>query len=220
MKGKISPSMMCADITKTKEIIETLEKTKIEYLHIDIMDGCFVPNYMLGTDYIKRLRKITSIPMDIHLMIENPEEKIDWFDIQPDDIVSVHVESTRHLQKALTAIKKKGAKAFAALNPATPLNVLDYVTEDVDGILIMTVNPGFAGQKMVPSSLKKITDIRNYFELRNRPDILLEVDGNVTYENAVKMRQAGANVYVVGTSSIFNPNDSLEEGINYLRSLI
>lgn len=220
MISKISPSMMCADITKIKETIESFEKNKIDYLHIDIMDGLFVPNFMLGTDYIKRLRKITTIPMDIHLMIDKPEDKLDWFEIKENDIVSVHAESTVHLQKALKGIRDKGAKAFVALNPATPINTLEYVTDDMDGVLVMTVNPGFAGQKMIPATLNKITDIRNYLNSNKLSMAEIEVDGNVSYENAVKMKNAGADIFVVGSSSIFNSSETLDEGILHLRNLI
>lgn len=217
MKDKISPSMMCADICCLKDTIDVFEKCGIEYLHIDIMDGHFVPNFTLGTDYCKSLRKITDIPLDIHLMIEKPEEKFSWFDFGSGDIVSVHAESTAHLQKALAQIKNIGAKAFVALNPSTPLNVLEYVLDDIDGVVIMAVNPGFAGQKMIPSSLDKIAELRSYLDSEGYSNIEIEVDGNVSFENAVKMKQAGANIFVAGTSSVFSKDLSLEDGIRILR---
>ena len=217
MKLKISPSMMCADIGNLNETLKTFEKCGIDYLHIDIMDGHFVPNFTLGTDYCKKIKKLTDIPLDIHLMIEKPEEKLCWFDFGEGDIVSVHPESTAHFQKALAEIKKRGAKAFAALNPATPLNVLDYVLDDLDGVMIMAVNPGFAGQKMVPSSIEKIKNLRAYLNEKGRADIEIEVDGNVSFENSVKMRTAGADILVAGTSSIFNSDFSFEEGIEKFR---
>lgn len=217
MKDKISPSMMCADITALKETLAEFEKCNIEYLHIDIMDGHFVPNFTLGTDYCKSLKKNTNIPLDIHLMIERPEDKLQWFDFGNNDIVSVHAESTAHLQKALAQIKNKGARAFVAINPSTPINVLDYVLDDIDGVMIMAVNPGFAGQKMVPSCLSKITDLRNYLDSKGYNDVEIEVDGNVSFENAVKMKKAGANIFVAGTSSVFNSSFSLEDGVAMLR---
>ncbi len=212
--------MMCADILTLVDTLKTFEKNNIEYLHIDIMDGHFVPNFTLGTDYCKALKKITKIPLDIHLMINEPESKLDWFEFGEGDIVSVHAESTAHLQKALAAIKRRGAKAYVALNPATPLSVLDYILDDIDGVLVMAVNPGFAGQKMIPSALEKISEIKKLFAEKGLSDKKIEVDGNVSFENAVKMRDAGADIFVAGTSSIFSKNFTLDEGISEFRKVI
>lgn len=220
MEMKISPSMMCADILNLKDTLTQFEKSKIEYLHIDIMDGHFVPNFTLGTDYCKSLKKLTDIPLDIHLMINNPELKLEWFDFGKNDIVSVHFESTNHLQKALAFIKSKGAKAFVALNPATPVCVLDEITDDIDGVLVMAVNPGFAGQKMVPSSLEKIRKVRDLLDSKCYFEKEIEVDGNVSFENSVKMKNAGANIFVAGTSSVFNPDFLLADGIEKMRNLL
>ena len=156
LKQQISPSMMCADYRGFTELLKTFEDTGIEYLHIDIMDGVFVKNFTLGTDYCERLRALTNIPLDIHLMITEPEWKIDWFKPRAGEYVSVHAESTNHLQRTLAAIRKYDAKPMVALNPATPLSVLDYVLDDIDAVLIMTVNPGFAGQKLIPQTLKRL----------------------------------------------------------------
>lgn len=220
MKSKISPSMMCADIMNMKPVLDTFKKTGIEYLHIDIMDGQFVPNFTLGTDYCKILKKNTTIPLDIHMMLENPETKIDWFPVGEGDFVSVHVESTRHLQRVLSLIRAKGAKPMVAINPATPISAIEHVLDDIDGVLIMTVNPGFAGQKLVPATLKKITSLRNYLDEKGYENVEIEVDGNVSFENAKKMRAAGADIFVAGTSSVFTDKFSLEEGIDKLREVI
>ena len=220
MKSKISPSMMCADIMNMKPVLETFEKNGIEYLHIDIMDGQFVPNFTLGTDYCKLLKKNSSIPLDIHLMVENPQDKIDWFPIGEGDYVSVHVESTKHLQRVLALIKSKGAKPMVAINPATPLSAIEHVLDDIDGVLVMTVNPGFAGQKLVPATLKKITSLREYLDVNGYSQVEIEVDGNVSFENAKKMRAAGADIFVAGTSSVFTDKFPLEEGIAQLREVI
>ena len=219
-RAAISPSMMCADITQTGHFLQIMQEEGIEYLHIDVMDGRFVPNFTLGTDYCKMLRAHTDIPLDIHLMVEDPEEKLGWFDIAEGDIVSVHAESTRHLQKALSCVAASGGIPFVALNPATPLTALDYVLDDIGGVLVMTVNPGFAGQKMVPACLDKIRDVREYLDARDRQDALIEVDGNVSFENAVKMRRAGADILVAGTSSIFHKDYTLAEGIRKLREVV
>ena len=214
----ISPSMMCADLACLPETLAVFADTGIEYLHIDVMDGHFVSNLCLGTDFCRQMRRMSSIPLDLHLMITEPEKKLDWFDIQPHDFVAVHAEATDHLQRALAAIRDRGAKAMAALNPATPLSVLDYVTHDLDGVLIMTVNPGFAGQKLIPQMLEKITRARKMLDDAGRADVRIEVDGNVSFENAVKMRKAGADIFVCGTSSIFSKQTTIEAAVARLRA--
>lgn len=220
MAGKITPSMMCAPLDKIGYYVKAFEENQVEYLHIDVMDGQFVPNLMLGTAYISSLRKITSIPLDIHLMIENPESKLDWFDIQPGEYVSVHYESTPHVQRALQTIKNKGGKTMVALNPGTPIEVLRYLLPDLDGVLIMTVNPGFAGQKLIPQGLDKIRDTRKFLDEMGYPQIEIEVDGNVSWENIPKMAAAGTDLYVAGTSSLFNDKVPVEESVKRFRSLL
>jgi len=212
--------MMCASLTDLKSTLRNFEKNGVEYLHIDVMDGLFVPNFTLGTDYVKNLRKLSPIPLDIHLMVEKPEDKLDWFDLQPGEYVSVHYESTSHAQRALARIRDKGALPMLALNPATPLCVLDYLTCDLGAVLVMTVNPGFAGQKMVPSALRKISDLRSRLDAIGREDIEIEADGNVSFENAAKMRQAGCGIFVAGTSSIFTDKTDLDTAIARFREVI
>lgn len=220
MTGKISASMMCAGLTNIENVLKCFEKNGIEYLHIDIMDGSFVPNYTLGTDYVKNLRKISPIPLDIHLMIERPEDKLDWFDIQPGEYVSIHYESTCHVHRAIAKIKEKGAKPMLALNPATPVSVIDYLTDDLSGILVMTVNPGFSGQKMIPQTLGKISDIQIRLNELGREEIEIEADGNVSFGNAGKMRLAGTEIFVAGTSSIFTDKTDLDAAIKKFREVI
>ena len=156
MTGKLSPSMMCADFAQLPQTICEFEKGGVEYLHIDIMDGEFVSNFTLGTDFCTGLRQMTRIPLDIHLMINRPDLKISWFKVQPGEFVSVHWESTPHIQRTLAMIREAGGKPMLALNPATPVEVLDYVVGDIDGVLLMTVNPGFAGQKLIPAMLERM----------------------------------------------------------------
>lgn len=203
MGGKISPSIMCADFKHLEDNIKMLEAAKVEYLHFDIMDGSFVPNFTLGPDLMRSVREITSIPFDIHLMVQHPENHLELFDIRPGDIVSIHQESTIHLQRTLQKIKDLGARAAVALNPATPIYCIEDVLDDIGIVLIMTVNPGFARQKLVPATLKKIAHMKKYLEDNGYGHILIEVDGNVSYENAKKMREAGADIFVAGTSSLF-----------------
>lgn len=220
MTAKISPSLMCADMLRLGDALKIFEANNIDYVHIDIMDGHFVPNFTLGTDFCAEVKKNCKIPLDIHLMVERPEEKLEWFPFGEGDIVSVHTESTPHLQKALAAIKARGAKAFAALNPSTGPNALDYVFGDLDGVVVMTVNPGFAGQKMIPSALNKISDLKEYLYIRGRRDVLIEADGNVSFENAEKMKAAGADIFVAGTSSVFAKNMLLSDGIAKMREVL
>ena len=212
--------MMCADYRGFSELLKTFKDTGIEYLHIDVMDGVFVKNFTLGTDYCERLRDMTDIPLDIHLMITEPEYKIDWFKPRAGEYVSVHAESTNHLQRALAAIRSYGAKPMVALNPATPLSILDYVLDDIDAVLLMTVNPGFAGQKLIPQTLGKIADCRRYLDERGYGSVEIEVDGNVSFENAKKMHDAGANIFVAGTSSVFRSGEGIHANIAKLRDMI
>ena len=219
-QGLIAPSMMCVDFSEMTSVIEAFEKNGIGYLHIDIMDGEFVPNYTLGTDFCRRLRTMTRIPLDLHLMITRPDNKLDWFQIQPGEYVSVHWESTPHIPRVLARIRELGGKPMLALNPATPLSVLDYVLEDIDGVLLMTVNPGFAGQKLIPSTLDKIARLRRMLDERGYENVEIEVDGNVSFENAAKMSRAGANIFVAGTSSIYSKNGNVKENAEKLRAVL
>lgn len=203
MPGKISPSMMCAPLHELSTYLSKFEQADIEYLHMDVMDGRFVPNFMLGTDFIKQVRKLSRIPLDIHLMIEKPEEKLDWFDIQAGEYVSFHIEATDHAQRLCESIRKKGAKAMLALNPSTALCTLEDLLPDLDAVLIMTVNPGFAGQKLIPQTLDKIARLKEWLDKKSYPNIEIEVDGNTSQENAKKMRAAGADIFVAGTAGLF-----------------
>ena len=214
MKLQISPSIMCADFFSLGECIKAFEESGIEYIHVDIMDGEFVPNFTLGTDFVKKLKATTSIPLDIHFMINDPEKKLDWFEFGEGDLVAVHYESTAHLHKAVAAIRARGAKAMV------PINVLESIVDDIDAVLVMTVNPGFAGQKLVPSTLKKISRLRDWLDKNGYNEVEIEVDGNVSFENATLMSKAGANIFVAGTSSVFAKGLTLQEGTKKLREAV
>ncbi|MBR1821154.1 MAG: ribulose-phosphate 3-epimerase [Clostridia bacterium] len=209
MAGKISASMMCADLVHLNETIKIFEEEKIEYLHIDVMDGEFVPNFGLGVDYIRALRDLTDIPLDLHLMILNPEYKLQWMGIQKTDIVSIHYESTYQVQRALDWLLPFGCKRFLAINPATPIYAIEEVLDYIDGINLLMVNPGFAGQKIVPSTIKKAEKLAMLLDNNNKRNITIEVDGNITPENGKRLSDIGANVFVCGSSSIFR-GDVLE----------
>ena len=220
-KGYVSPSLMCVDLMNVQRDIEILDKVGVDYYHVDMMDNHFVPNITLSTDFIKALKKITKTPLDIHMMIENPEQTISNLGCcDENDIVCIHYESTLHPQKVLTSLRNMGIKAGIAINPATPVCVLDDLLPDVDMVLCMTVNPGFAGQKLIPATLKKITRIRQLLDENGYQNTLIEVDGNVSFENAIKMYDAGADIYVAGTSSVFAKTGTLEENIKKMRQII
>ena len=212
--------MMCADIFALGETLKTFEKNGISYLHIDIMDGEFVPNFTLGTDYCRLMKKATSIPLDIHLMINDPEKKLSWFDFGEGDMVSVHFESTKHPYLALQMIRQRGAKAFLAINPGTAASVILPMLSVMDGVLVMTVNPGFAGQKLAESTLAKISEVRALAEAAGKTDLLIETDGNVSFENAIRMSRAGADIFVAGTSAVFRKDMTLEEGLKKLQECV
>ncbi|WP_217592264.1 ribulose-phosphate 3-epimerase [Cohnella sp. GbtcB17] len=220
MGGKIAPSLMCADFLHLEQTLSALDRAGVDYLHIDIMDGAFVPNFTLGPDFVHAVRQATRIPLDFHLMVDHPERHLHLFPVQEGDIVSVHQESTPHLQRTLQQIKSLGARASVALNPATSVLSIEDVLDDVDLILVMTVNPGFAGQKLVPATLQKISRLKKYLEERDCGHIEIEVDGNVSMENAKKMRQAGADIFVAGTSSVFKPGADLVALTQALREAV
>ena len=219
LKAKLSPSMMCADPFSLARTLEEFERDNVEYLHIDVMDGVFVPNFTLGTDYCKKLKARTAIPLDLHLMVEEPGRLLDSFAFGEGDYVSVHFETAKHLQRVLQAVRDRGAKPLLALNPGTPVEFAAEVLDDVDGLLLMTVNPGFAGQKMVPHSLAKIAHARAWLNGNGRTDAEIEVDGNVSLKNAVLMKEAGANIFVAGTSGVFLGGDLAANVENFRKTV-
>lgn len=217
-RGEISASMMCSELIDLKETIKIFEEEGIEHLHIDMMDGSFVPNFGLGVDYIRGLRKLTHIPLDLHLMIKDPEYKLQWIGIKETDIVSIHYESSFQVQRVLDWLVPFGCKRFLAINPATPIYALEEVLDYIDGINLLMVNPGFAGQKIVPSTMKKAQKVVDLLRQKGREDIIIEVDGNITTENAQKLRRIGASIFVAGTSAIFKGNiNKYRENIKNLR---
>ena len=202
-KSEISASLMCSDLVDLKDTIRIFEEEGIERLHIDMMDGTFVPNFGLGVDYVRGIRKLTKIPLDLHLMIKDPEYKFSWIGILPTDIVSIHYESTFQVQRALDYLQPFGCKRFLAINPATPVSALEEVLDYIDGINLLMVNPGFAGQKIVPSTLRKAQKVVDLLKREGHEDIIIEVDGNITPENGKILREIGASMFVAGTSAIF-----------------
>ena len=213
--NRLCPSMMCVRPSDTAGMCRVFEENGITALHVDIMDGSFVPNFTLGTDYCRYLHEISTLPLDIHMMVDRPEDKLDWFPIKDGEYVSIHTESTNHLGRAVERVRAKGGIPLAAINPATPVSVLNDILPALGGVLIMTVNPGFAGQKLCEYTLGKIS------ALREMTDLPIEVDGNVSAENLVRMKNAGADMFVVGTSGFLRGEigEKLREDIKRFENL-
>lgn len=202
---KLAPSILSADFANLERDIKMVEQAGAELLHIDVMDGHFVPNITIGAPVVKSLRKVSNLVLDVHLMISQPENYIKDFADAGADIITVHAEAATHLHRLIQMIKKEGCMAAVALNPATPLSVLDYVLEDLDMVLIMSVNPGFGGQKFIPSALDKIKTLRSMINEKNL-NIDIQVDGGIGLDNIAEVVSCGANVLVAG-SAIFNTPD-------------
>lgn len=203
MKKLLSASLMCADLTNLFASVKELEKAGIDYLHIDIMDGSFVPNITLGFDLVNAIKKVTDIPLDIHMMVNEPSKFIDRMNLSENDILCIHYESEIHIHRTLEMIKKKGCKAGLAINPQTPVENIKHLTDYIDMLLVMTVSPGFAGQKIFMGAEKKVKEARKLLEEWNCPDTLIEVDGNISLPNGRKLSQCGADIFVLGTSALF-----------------
>lgn len=193
----LSPSILAADFANLQREIETVQRGGAKYIHVDVMDGQFVPNITLGAPIAKSLRKHITGIMDVHLMIEEPDRYLEDFAAAGADYVTVHLEATKHVHRSIQRIHDLGMKAGVALNPGTPVSLLEPIIEDVDLVLIMSVNPGFGGQKFIPYTLEKLKQVR---EMTKGRDILIEVDGGVTLQNVESIIEAGANLLVAGSS--------------------
>jgi ribulose-phosphate 3-epimerase len=214
---KIAPSILSADFSKLSQEIKEVEKAGADYLHIDVMDGQFVPNITVGPLIVRACRKVTRLPLDVHLMIEEPDRFIEEFAREGSDIITVHQEACTHLHRTITLIKELGKKAGVSLNPATSLSTLDEILPEVDLVLVMTVNPGFGGQKFIKSVLPKIAQLRKTLD-ENRLTAELEVDGGVNVDNIADIAKAGGQVFVAG-NAVFKSED-YRKTISELRKAI
>jgi ribulose-phosphate 3-epimerase len=205
---KIAPSILSADFTKLGEEIKAVEAAGADYIHIDVMDGHFVPNITIGPMIVEAARRATKIPLDVHLMISNPDQYIEEFRKAGADIITVHAEAVNHLHRSIQLIRKSGAKTGASLNPATPLDVLEYVLDDLDMVLLMTVNPGFGGQDFIKEVLPKIKRLKEMIKARGL-NTEIEVDGGINADTIGLVSSAGADIFVAG-SAVFKSRDYAE----------
>ena len=215
---KISASLDCANYLDLLSDIRKLEKGGVNMLHLDIMDGHFVPNYALGTNLLRKLRPQTKLLFDVHFMTSNPEVSIPIFADLGADIITFHVETTSRLHQMVSSIKNLGKKVGLALNPSTPPDILEYILPYIDMVLVMTVDPGFVGQKFVPEVVKKVQIIKNLIE-SHQLNIDIAVDGGIGKTTVPLLKKAGANVFIAGTSSIFSGKEEIEAASRKFREL-
>jgi len=215
---KIAPSLLSADFSNLERDIKMVESAGAHLLHIDVMDGHFVPNITIGPPVVKAIKRVSSIPLDVHLMIKNPGDYTDAFIDAGADYLSVHVEAATHLHRILQKIKDRGIKAGVSLNPHTPLSSIEEVLGNLDLILIMTVNPGFGGQQFIPNSLDKLRRLNILLKEKNAEHIEVEVDGGIKLDNIGEVSDAGADIFVSG-SGIFKVNDPVVEIKKMMKAL-
>lgn len=218
-KIQISPSMMCADFLHLEEELRGFEQNAVDWLHIDVMDGHYVPNFTLGIDYCQALAKATRIPFDVHLMVERPEAHIEPFAHLPGARLTFHPETVRQPMRLIERIRELGASPGLALDPSHTVEQFRHLIPTVDQVLVMTVNPGYAGQKLLPHCLTKIAELRAWLTQEGLPTEI-EVDGNVSWQNIPKMAEAGADILVVGTSSLFEKHRPRSESFADLHALL
>ncbi len=213
---KISPSILSADFGRLAEEVRAVEEAGADYIHIDVMDGRFVPNITIGVPVVAAIRRFTDLPLDVHLMIETPERQIKQFADAGADIITVHIEACPHIHHTVQAIKGLGVKAGVALNPGTPINTLKEVLSTLDLVLVMTVNPGFGGQTFIEAMLDKVAGLRAELD-KNGLATELEVDGGINAEIAPRVVRAGATVLVAG-AAVFHPGETVKEALGKIRA--
>lgn len=218
---KIAASLICGDPLNLKNEIIQLDNSATDLIHFDVMDGLFVPRYGLYPEILTHLKAVTNIPVDVHMMVSNPEDYIDDFYKAGADYYNVHVESTNHLHRIIKKVRDTGMKPGVALNPATPISLLDWVIKDIDMVVLMAINPGIVGHKLIPDIINKIEQLREFANQNGNEDLIIQIDGGVTPESIPLMVNAGADALVCGTGTIFRPKeDTLSNKVSYIRNLI
>jgi ribulose-phosphate 3-epimerase len=217
---KIEASLACANLKNLEADIQQLNAAGVDFLHIDIMDGKFVPNFALNFGIMRTARELCGIPQECHLMVVEPERYIDRTVASGAEYVAIHFEATYHVQRALQQIRDAGAKSGIVLNPATQLTNLEYILDDIDMVTVMTVNPGFVGQKLIPAMLRKIKDVSELLRSTGHDHVEIQVDGNVSFQHIPAMVASGATMLVGGTSSIFHKDYSIGEAIAAVREIV
>jgi ribulose-phosphate 3-epimerase len=218
-KINLAASLICADPLNLEKDIKELVSGNADFIHFDVMDGSFVTRYGLYPEILTYLKKITNTPVDVHMMVDNPEDYIDLFQKAGADYYNVHVEACKHLHRVIKKTRDCGMKPGVALNPATPLSSLDWVINDIEMVVLMAINPGIVGHKLIPSLIDKIAALREYANEHGNENLLIEIDGGVTFDSAPIMIEAGADVLVCGTGTIFRPQeDSIHNKLISLQS--
>jgi len=220
MKQLCSVSIMCADWLNLERELEILDHSGADMIHCDVMDGHFVPNLMMPVDMINAIAAFSPLPLDVHLMADEPDYLISSMKLRPNDVVSIHYESSRHVERLVAMVRDRGALPFLAINPATPAEMLTEILPEISGVLVMTVNPGFAGQKMVPLAPGKIRRVRQLLESRGYSDMPIEADGNCSPENIRLFKASGASIYVLGTSAVYRKQSTVAEGLASVRAIL
>jgi ribulose-phosphate 3-epimerase len=211
---KIAPSILSADFGNLAEDVKKVSVAGADYIHVDVMDGHFVPNMTMGPMIVESVKKATDVPLDIHFMVENIPFFIDMYKHLEPEFISFHIEEEKHINRVIQKIRNEGIRPAVVLNPATAVSLLEYIVADVDMVLLMSVNPGFGGQKFIPSVIDKVKELRDLAERKN-PDLLIEIDGGVNDKNAPLLKEAGADILVAG-SYVFK-SDDYKKAIESLR---
>lgn len=217
MAYKLTASLVCANMLALKEEVTLMEAGGIDYIHFDVMDGMFVPRYGLHPEMLRAVKSVSKLPVDVHLMVENPEPYIDDFAKAGAEYFAPHIEPLNHVHRIIKKTRDAGMHPGIALNPGTPLNILDSIIDDLEMVVLMAINPGIVGHKLIPSALKKMRDLKQYIGQRN---IIIQIDGGVTPETAPLMLKAGADMLVCGSSTIFRPDANVEIKTRELRKII
>lgn len=216
----LAGSLVCSDPLNIDKDLAELIKGKIDWLHFDVMDGKFVPRYGLYIEILQAIRKLSDLNIDVHMMVENPEDYIDEFASAKADYYCFHIEATQHAHRVVKKIVNAGMKPGIALNPATSIDTLKWVINDIEMVCLMAINPGIVGHKLIPNMYEKISQLRTFAKAQGNPSLIIEIDGGVTFESGKKMIDSGADVLVCGTGTIFRPHeDSISNKIASFRSL-